>query len=313
MAHELFNNIVIAGNKMRVANEVAREKYLLFSTLSRATVEVQRVVLKMKADLAAKEVELLDCQTQAMEAQEAYRVKDAEGAKWSSIVRMKHLQLMELGRSKEAFKNLDNRLEATMMVEECLLADEAVQSELGGGATSVDLLREEASRATRLRQKAEEEKKKAEQTEKLRKATEVETLRKAEVARKARIAEEARLKAAAEHEAKQRDQAAKQLEEAESNLKKQLNDIQLQKRIVTNQPINGVRRKEPVVKQPLGPITSEPVVLNEVEGAEGQSGSNELAEGGNQGTGEAGINILPCIGKTDVGKDSVPRDSRLYW
>ena len=67
------------------------------------------------------------------------------------------------------------------------------------------------------------------------------------------------------------------------------------------------------MKQPLGPIEREPVVLNEVERAEGQSGSNELAVGGNQGTGEAGINILSCIGKTDVGKDSVPCDSRLYW
>ena len=313
MAHELFNNIVIAGNKMRIANEVAREKYLLFSTLSRAAVEAQKAVLNIRAELAAKEAELLDCQTQAMEAQEAYRVKDAEGSKWSSIARMKHLQLMQLGRSQEAFKNLDNRLEATMMVEECLLADEAVQSEFGDGATSVDLVGEEARRAKQLRRKAEEEKKKAEQTEKLRKATEVETLRKAEVARKARVAEEARLKAAAELEAKQRDQAAKQPEEAESNLKKQLNDIQLQKRIVTNQPSNGVRRKEPMVKQPLGPIAREPVVLNEVERAEGQRGSNELAVGGSQGTGGAGINILPCIGKTEVGKDPVPRDSRLYW
>ena len=132
------------------------------------------MVLKIRADLAAKEAELLDWQTQAMEAQEAYRVKDAEGAKWSSIARMKHLQLMQLRRSKEAFKNVDKRLEATMMVEECLLADEAVQSEFGDGATSVDLVREEASRAKQLRRKAEEEKKKAEQTEKLRKATEVE-------------------------------------------------------------------------------------------------------------------------------------------
>ena len=171
MAHELFNNIVIAGNKMRIANEVAREKYLLFSTLSRAAVEARKAVLNIRAELAAKEAELLDCQTQAMEAQEAYRVKEAEGSKWSSIARMKHLQLMQLGRSQEAFKNLDNRLEATMMVEECLLADEAVQSEFVDGATSVDLVGEEARRAKQLRRKAEEEKKKAEQTEKLRKAT----------------------------------------------------------------------------------------------------------------------------------------------
>ena len=67
------------------------------------------------------------------------------------------------------------------------------------------------------------------------------------------------------------------------------------------------------MKQPLGPIAREPVVLNEVERAEGQSGSNELAVGGSQGTGVAGIIILPRIGKTEVGKDTIPRDSRLYW
>ena len=52
MAHELFNNIVITGNKMRIANAVAREKYLLFSTLSRAAVEAQMEVLNIRAELA---------------------------------------------------------------------------------------------------------------------------------------------------------------------------------------------------------------------------------------------------------------------
>ena len=302
---------MVAGNKLRVATEVAKEGYKHFSALSKSAVEVHKVVLKMRADLAAKEVELLDCQTQAMEAQEASRKLDAEADKWSSIVRLKHLQLLQLERDQVG--TLDKRLEANMMAEECLLTADAVQSEAVDGAMSVDLVMEEAGRARQLRLKAEEEKKKAEQAEKLRKATEVETLRKAEVARKAREDEEARLKAAAAREAKQREEEAKQLDQVESNLKKQLNDIQLQKRIVANQPVYGARRKEPVVKQPLGPIAREPVVLNEVERAEGQSGSNELAVGGSQGTGVAGIIILPRIGKTEVGKDSIPRDSRLYW
>ena len=179
---------MVAGNKLRVATEVAKEKYKHFSTLSKTAVEVHKVVLKMRADLAAKEAELLDCQTQAMEAQEAYRKLDAEADKWSSIVRLKHLQLLQLERDQVG--TLDKRLEAIMMAEECLLTDDAVQSEAVDGAASVDLVMEEARRAKQLRLKAEEEKKKAEQTEKLGKATEVETLQKAEVARKAREDEE---------------------------------------------------------------------------------------------------------------------------
>ena len=86
---------MVAGNKLRVATELAKEKYKCFSTLSKTAVEVHKVVLKMRADLAAKEAELLDCHTQAMEAQEAYRKLDAEASKWNSIVRLKHLQLLQ--------------------------------------------------------------------------------------------------------------------------------------------------------------------------------------------------------------------------
>ena len=95
--------------------------------------------------------------------------------------RLKHLELMQLGRSN-AFKCSDIRLEVKMMAKECLVDEDAVQ----------------AYQARQLRLNAKEEQKEA---EKFWKATEVEKLRKAEVAMKEKEAEVVRLKAAAASEA----------------------------------------------------------------------------------------------------------------
>ena len=134
------------------------------------------------------------------------------------------------------------------------------------------------------------------EADKLRKAAEVEKLRKAEIARKAKEAETARARAAAASEERQRQQLA----ETESNLQKQLNDIQLQKRRVSGQQSLGARPKESVVS-------------NEVAGAERLRVGREPARTEGPRDGESNIQTLNRLRMTDVGKDPLPRDSRQYW
>ena len=290
---------MIAGQKLRVARAEAKDLYMAYSAANKATTEVNKRVLKIRADLAAEEAKLLDCQSQAMEAHQKHRSKDAEVAKWDHIIRLKHLQVMELGRSSGDYRSADTRLAANMMVEECLLAENAVQSAASGGATcidfdvTVDLASEEASKAKQWRLQVEQEQKEA---DKLRKAAEVEKLRKAEIARKAKEAETARARAAAASEERQRQQLA----ETESNLQKQLNDIQLQKRRVSGQQSLGARPKESVVS-------------NEVAGAERLRVGREPARTEGPRDGESNIQTLNRLRMTDVGKDPLPRDSRQYW
>ena len=316
---------MIAGQKLRIAQAEAKDLYKSYSDANKVTKEVNMRVLKIRADLAAEEAKLLDCQSQVMEAQQKYRSKDAEVAKWDHIIRLKHLLLMELGRSSGDYASADTRLAANMMVEECLLAENAVQSATSGGATCIDfddtadLAREEASKAKqwrlqveheqkeadklrkaaevdKLRKAAEAEKLRKAEEEKLRKAAEAEKMRKAEIARKAKEAEAARARAAAASEERQRQQLA----ETESNLQKQLNDIQLKKRMVSGQQSLGARRKEPMAS-------------NEVAGAEGLRVGKEFARTECPGDEESNIKTLNRLRMTDVGKDPLPRDSRQYW
>ena len=324
---------MIAAKKLRVAQAEAKDLYKSYSAANKATTEVNKRVLKIRADLAAEEAKLLDCQSQVMEAHERHRIKDAEVAKWDHIIRLKHLQVMELGRSSGDYQSADTRLAVNMMVEECLLAENVVQSAASVGATCIDfdvtadLAREEASKAKKWRLQVEQEQKEAEklrkaveaeklrkakeeklrkaaeaeklrkaEEEKLRKAAEVEKLRKAEIARKAKEAETARARAAAASEERQRQQLA----ETESNLQKQLNDIQLQKRRVSGQQSLGARPKESVVS-------------NEVAGAERLRVGREPARTEGPRDGESNIQTLNRLRMTDVGKDPLPRDSRQYW
>ena len=307
---------MIAGQKLRVARAEAKDLYMAYSAANKATMEVNKTVLKIRADLAAEEAKLLDCQSQVLEAHQKHRSKDAEVAKWDHIIRLKHLQVMELGRSSGDYRSADTRLAANMMVEECLLAENAVQSAASGGATcidfdvTVDLASEEASKAKQWRLQVEQEQKEADklrkaaeveklrkaEEEKLRKAAEVEKLRKAEIARKAKEAETARARAAAASEERQRQQLA----ETESNLQKQLNDIQLQKRRVSGQQSLGARPKESVVS-------------NEVAGEERLRVGREPARTEGPRDGESNIQTLNRLRMTDVGKDPLPRDSRQYW
>ena len=273
MANELTNKLVIAADKLRVAQSAAKEKYLLYSNSNRAMLDKQKKILKLRTELAVEEAELVVCQTRVMDAQEAHRTKDAEVAKWSAIVRLKHSELMELGR-RSSFKCSDTRLEAKMMAEECLLEEEAVRA---------DLIREEERKAMEVRRKAEEEQREA---EKLREATKEEELRKAEAVKKEREAEDARRKAVAASEARQRQLL-------ESNLKKQLNNIQLQNLGVASQPSGGVRPKE------------------RLRGAEGHNTTNEPLVA--KRTGGSGSKIMNRVGLSLVSKDLVPRDSQQYW
>ena len=125
MALELTDQIVLAGDKLRVAQAEARERYKSYSAHSKTVLEVNRVVLKIRGDLARKEAELLDFQSQAMEAQELYRVSNGEVAKWDSIIRRKHMELIKLGRSTTG-RNSDTRIATNLMVEELLLSEPAV-------------------------------------------------------------------------------------------------------------------------------------------------------------------------------------------
>ena len=316
---------MIAGQKLRVARAEAKDLYMAYSAANKATTEVNKRMLKIRADLAAEEAKLLDCQSQVLEAHQKYRSKDAEVAKWDHIIRLKHLQVMELGRSSGDYRSADTRLAANMMVEECLLAENAVQSAASGGATcidfdvTVDLASEEASKAKQWRLQVEQEQKEADklrkaaeveklrkaeeenlrkaEEENLRKATEAEKLRKAEIARKAKEAEAARARAAAASEERQRQQ---QLAETESNLQKQLNDIKLQKRMVSGQQALGARPKESEGS-------------NEVARSERSRVGKELARTEGPRDGDSNIQTLNRLRMTDVGKDPLPRDSRQYW
>ena len=161
---------MIAGQKLRVARAEAKDLYMAYSAANKATTEVNKRVLKIRADLAAEEAKLLDCQSQAMEAHQKHRSKDAEVAKWDHIIRLKHLQVMELGRSSGDYQSADTRLAVNMMVEECLLAENVVQSAASVGATCIDfdvtadLAREEASKAKKWRLQVEQEQKEAEKS-----------------------------------------------------------------------------------------------------------------------------------------------------
>ena len=319
MALELTDQIVLAGNKLRVAQAEAKERYKSYSAHSKTVLEVNREVLKIRGDLARKEAELLDFQSQAMEAQELFRVSNGEVAKWDAIIRRKHVELIKLGRSTTG-RNSDTRIATNLMVEELLLSEPAVQTGPTDGATGAasssalaDLARVEADKARKLRQQVEQEekRKRAEEAENLRKARE-EKLRKAEAARKeaaakkAREAEEARARAAAELEERQRQEAAR-LAETENNLRQQLTDVQLQMRMVTSQANNGARRR--VTEPTPGGLSS-----SEAAGAEClREDSKEVVMAECPTTEESEVVILHRIGRTNVGTDEVPHNSQEFW
>ena len=271
--------------------------------------EVNKAVLKIREDLARKEAELLDSQSQAMDAYELYRVSNTEVAKWDSIVRRKYLELFQLGREAIG-KNSDTRIAQKLMAEELLLSEPAVQTGPIDGATGTtppSALADSAEKASKLlRQKAEQEEKlrKAEEAKRLLKAREEEKLRKAEIARKAK---EAEARAAAEREERQKQEAARVLAEHASNLEKQLTDVKLQWRMVTSQTNNGARRRE--AEPAPGGLNS-----NEIAAAEClRDESKEVARAECPTTGESDVVFLHRIGRTDVGTDAVPQSSPDFW
>ena len=308
---------------MRAAQEKAKESFKSYSACNHTALEVNRAVLEIRGDLARKEAELLDCQSQAMEAYELYRVSNAESAKWDSIIRGRYMELFLLGRSTQAIgRNSDTRIAPKLMAEELLLSETAVQTGTVDGATgttsqsaladSADmarkLLRQKAEQEEKLRKaeaeklrKAKEEKlRQAEEAEKLRKAREEEILRKAEIEKKA-----AEARAAAEEQQKQ--EAARVLAEHASNLEKQLTEVKLQWRMVTSQTNNGARRRE--VESAPGGANS-----NGVAGAEGlRDESKELARAEGPTIGESDVEILHRIGRTDIGTDAVSNNSQDFW
>ena len=311
--------MVIAGDKLRVAQAEAKDRYKSYSTCNKTALEVNRAVLKIRGDLARKEAELLDFQSQAMEAYELYRVSNAEVAKWDSIIRRRYMELIQLGRSTGAIgRSTDTRIAPKLMAEELLLSESAVQTGTIDGATgttSQSALADSADQVRKLlRQKAEEEEKlrkaeaeklrkareeerlrKAEEAEKLRKAREEEKLRKAEIERKA-----AEARAAAEEQQKQ--EAARVLAEHASNLEKQLTDVKLQWRMVTSQTNNGARQGES--ESASGGVAGAECLRDE---------SKDIARAEGPKIGESDVEILHRIGRTDVGADAVPNNSQDFW
>ena len=119
--------MVIAGDKLRAAQAEAKDRYKSYSTCNKTALDVNRAVLKIRGDLARKEAELLDFQSQAMEAYELYRVSNAEVAKWDSIIRRRYMELIQLGRSTGAIgRSTDTRIAPKLMAEELLLSETAV-------------------------------------------------------------------------------------------------------------------------------------------------------------------------------------------
>ena len=307
--------MVIAGDKLRAAQAEAKDRYKSYSTCNKTALEVNRAVLKIRGDLARKEAELLDFQSQAMEAYELYRVSNAEVAKWDFIIRRRYMELIQLGRSTGAIgRSTDTRIAPKLMAEELLLSETAVQTGTIEGATGTTSQSALADSAKLLRQKAEQEEKlrkaeaeklrnareeerlrKAEEAEKLRKAREEEKLRKAEIERKA-----AEARAAAEEQQKQ--EAARVLAEHASNLEKQLTDVKLQWRMVTSQTNNGARQRES--ESASGGVAGAECLRDE---------SKEIARAEGPKIGESDVEILHRIGRTDVGTDAVPNNSQDFW